>query len=174
MATLYIQLLNIIDKNFLTSRISLQFISPCYLSGIEATETAIVHTKLTACSDGLLTIPVEPVERDLIIDLYWKYRYSDGREWTNVVYCNKTMAGCRVLIPVLSDGTRVSRGANDQSLTVEHLRQSTPDHIQFQFEVTLADFTERKRIFKVDFTIVCKSSQIVIVFNVYLPTNGIY
>ena len=171
MATLYIQLLKIIDKNFLTSRISLQFISPCYLSGIEATETGIVHTKLRACSDGLLTIPVEPVKRDLIIDLYWKYRYSDGSEWTNVVYCNKTMTGCRALIPELSDGTRVSRGANDQSLTVEHSRQSnrSRDHMQFQFEVALTDCTEpRKRIFKVDFNIVCKSSQIVMVFNVYL------
>ena len=167
MATLYIQLLRIIDKNFHTSRISLQIISPCYFSGIIATEPAIAHTELTACSHGLLTIPVEPVKKDLIFDLYWKYRFSDGSEWTDVVYCNKAMARCGVLIPVLSDGTRVSRGANDQSLTVE--RQNTSrDHIQFQFEVVLTDRKDRKSIFKVDFTNVCKSSQTVMVFNVYL------
>ena len=168
MATLYIQLLNIIDKNFLTSRMSLQFISPCYISGIIATETAIVHTEMTACSHGLLTIPVEPVKKDLIIDLYWKYRFSDGSEWTDVVYCNKTMAGCWVKIPELSDGTRVSRGANDQTLTVERQNTRSSNHIQFQFEVVLTGLIERKSIFKVDFTIVCKSSQIVMVFNVYL------
>ena len=168
MATVYIQLLNIIGKNFLTSRMSLQFILPCYISGIIATETAIVHTELTACSHGLLTIPVEPVKKDLIFDLYWKYRFSDGSEWTDVVYCNKTMAGCWVKIPVLSDGTRVSREANDQSLTVE--RQNTSrEHIQFQFEVVLTGLKdEPKRIFKVDFTNVCKSSQTVMVFIVYL------
>ena len=168
MAALYIQLLSNIDNNFHTPRISLQFISPFFLSGIIATETAIVHTNLTACSHGLLTIPVEPVKNDLIIDLYWKYRYSDGSEWTDVVYCNKTMAGCGVLIPVLSDGTRILRGANDQSLTVE--RQNTSrEHIQFQFEVVLTGLKdEPKRIFKVDFTNVCKSSQTVMVFNVYL------
>ena len=141
-------------------------ISPCFLSGIIATETAIVRTNLTACSNGLLTIPVQPVKKDLIIDLYWKYRFSDGSKWTKVVYCNKAMAGCWVLIPVLSDGTRVSRGANDQSLTVE--RQNTSrDHIQFQFKVVLTGLKHRKSIFKVDFTNVCKSSQTVMVFNVY-------
>ena len=168
-ATLYTQLLNIIDKNVHTSRISLQFISPCFLSGIKATETAIPRTKLTACSDGLLTIPVEPVKKDLIFDLCWKYRYSDYSEWTKVVCCNKTMAGCGVLIPELSDGTRIliSRGANDQSLTVER-QNASRDHIQFQFEVVLTDLKDRKIIFKVDFTNVCKSSQTVMVFNVYL------
>ena len=167
MATLYTQLLNIIDKNFHTSRISLQFILPCFLSGVKAKETAIPRTKLRACSDGLLTIPVEPVKKDLIYHLCWKYRYSDYSEWTRVVCCNKKMADCGVLIPVLSDGTRISRGANDQNLTVE--RQNTSrDHIQFQFEVALTDQKDRKSIFKVDFTNVCKSSQTVMVFNVYL------
>ena len=70
------------------------------------------------------------------------------------------MVGCMVTTPLLPDGTRVSRGAN-QSLTVEHSRQSnlSRDHIQFQFEVHLTNSPVRRSIFEVEFTIVCKSSQ---------------
>lgn len=127
---------------------------------MKATATATVPTKLTACSDGLLTLPVEPVTKDSIIHLSWKYRYSHGSHWNDVVYCNRTMVGCMVTTLLLPDGTRVSRGAN-QSLTVEHSRQSnlSRDHIQFLFEVHLTDYSVRRSIFGVEFTIVCKSSQ---------------
>ena len=66
---------------------------------------------------------------------------------------------CTVFAQVLSDGTRIQSSGNG-NLTVQHSAGSDANnHAQFLFEVHLQDGSVARRIFKVNFTAVCKFNQ---------------
>ena len=117
-------------------------------------------TECLACSNGKLTLSGDETLRDVGVTssstgYYWKVRYSQKDKWTDVIYCT-SLPLCKMIKPVLPDGTKVRVSANGTLITLVHRAGGNAgDRAQFLFEVWLENGA-RRHIFKVNFTAICE------------------
>ena len=117
-------------------------------------------TECLACSNGKLTLSGDEALRNVGVtssstEYYWKVRYSQKDKWTDVIYCT-SLPLCKMIKPVLSDGTKVRVSANGTLITLVHRAGGNGgDRAQFLFEVWLENGA-RRHIFTVNFTAICE------------------
>lgn len=130
-----------------------------FFSGVLNIEAAIQITMFLACSTGILIIRPDELQRNqdpkLISGGSWKHRCCDHTSWMTVIQYDSSMSP-RVLKPVLPDGRQISSGANGE-LKVNSTHRGLGDHAQYLFQLDLKNSSYNSHIFKVNFTIECKS-----------------
>lgn len=95
-----------------------------------------------------------------ITDYYWKVRFSQNDDWTEVNHC-RSSAFCTTITSVLPDGTKVQVSANGALITLEHRAgDNANDHPEFLFEVNLelenSKPSVEHHIFQVKFIVICE------------------
>ena len=127
-------------------------------------------TESLACSNGILTLSGDAALRNIgvtssLTEYYWKVRYSQKNDWTDVIYCT-SLPVCTMIKPALPDGTKVRVSANGTLITLVHKTGgNASDHAQFLFEVHQCKKSKpsvEHHIFHVKFTVICEYPSIIL------------